>query len=72
MKPLRMLLLLVLLLPSLAAAAAGQAAPSYGVGDAIPGFTLVSHDDRTVDYVRDYYGRFALILTFFPAAFTPV
>ena len=35
-------------------------------------FALPSTQDRLSDYGKDYYGRFHLILTFFPAAFTPV
>ena len=42
------------------------------VGDEAPGFTLPSSQDRLVDYYRDYYGKHHLIITFFPAAFTPV
>lgn len=42
------------------------------VGDRAPLFTLVDHEGKLVDYDRDFYGRHHLILTFFPAAFTPV
>lgn len=42
------------------------------VGDQGPLFTLVDHEGKLVNYVRDFYGRHHLILTFFPAAFTPV
>jgi hypothetical protein len=35
-------------------------------------FTLPSTHDRLSDYGKDYYGRYHLVLTFFPAAFTPV
>ncbi len=42
------------------------------VGDEAPGFQLPSSQDRLVDYYRDYYGKHHLILTFYPAAFTPV
>jgi len=42
------------------------------VGDEAPGFTLPSSQDRLVDYYKDYYGKHHLIMTFFPAAFTPV
>jgi hypothetical protein len=35
-------------------------------------FTLPSTQDRLSHYGKDYYGRYYLILTFFPAAFTPV
>ena len=42
------------------------------VGERAPNFSLVSDAGTLVDYDRDYYGRHHLILTFFPAAFTPV
>lgn len=42
------------------------------VGDEAPSFTLPSSQDRLVDYYKDYYGKHHLIITFFPAAFTPV
>ncbi len=42
------------------------------VGDEAPGFTLPSSQDRLVDYYKDYYRKHHLIITFFPAAFTPV
>ncbi len=35
-------------------------------------FTLPSTEDRTVNYLQDYYGKYHLIMTFFPAAFTPI
>ena len=42
------------------------------VGDEAPSFTLPSSEGKLVDYYKDYYGKHHLILTFFPAAFTPV
>lgn len=42
------------------------------IGDEAPSFTLPSSQDRIVDYYKDYYGRYHLIITFFPAAFTPI
>jgi hypothetical protein len=42
------------------------------VGRAVPFFSLASDQDRLASYRDDYYGRHHLILTFFPAAFTPV
>jgi hypothetical protein len=39
-------------------------------GDA-PWFTLPSSEDRLVDYGKDYFGKYHLVMTFFPAAFTP-
>ncbi len=42
------------------------------VGDEAPSFTLPSSRDKLVDYDKDYYGKHHLVMTFFPAAFTPV
>ncbi len=42
------------------------------IGNSIINFSLPSAQDRLVNYGKDYYGRFNLIITFFPAAFTPV
>ena len=52
--------------------AGAQAFPPLKVGDEAPSFTLPSSQDRLVDYYQDYYGKHHLIITFFPAAFTPV
>jgi hypothetical protein len=35
-------------------------------------FYLSSTEDRLVGYNQDYFGRYHLIMTFFPAAFTPI
>jgi hypothetical protein len=35
-------------------------------------FTLPSTQDRLINYADEYYGKYHLIITFFPAAFTPV
>jgi len=42
------------------------------IGDEAPSFTLPSTQDRLVYYYKDYYGKYHLIITFFPAAFTPI
>lgn len=42
------------------------------VGDEAPSFTLPSSQEKIVDYYKDYYGKYHLIITFFPAAFTPI
>jgi hypothetical protein len=34
-------------------------------------FSLPSSQDKLVTYGQEYYGRYNLIITFFPAAFTP-
>jgi len=50
---------------------AGPSFPVLKVGDEAPWFTLPSSEDRLVDYYKDYYGKHHLVMTFFPAAFTP-
>jgi hypothetical protein len=52
--------------------AVGNVQAELKVGDEAPSFTLPSSQDRLVDYYKDYYGKHHLIITFFPAAFTPV
>ena len=52
--------------------AMGNAWAELKVGDEAPAFALPSSQDRLVDYYKDYYGKHHLIITFFPAAFTPV
>jgi hypothetical protein len=52
--------------------AMGNAWAQVKVGDEAPSFTLPSSQDKLVDYYKDYYGKHHLIMTFFPAAFTPV
>jgi hypothetical protein len=56
-------------------AAAGNGWAQTGplkLGDEAPSFTLPSSQDKLVDYFADYYGKHHLVITFFPAAFTPV
>ena len=67
-------LLAGMLLVSALPVAAGQtrADMTKKVGDRAPLFTLATSQDTLVDYQRDYYGKHHLILSFFPAAFTPV
>ncbi len=50
----------------------GNAQAQLKVGDEAPSFTLPSTEDRLVDYYKDYYGKYHLVMTFFPAAFTPI
>jgi hypothetical protein len=45
---------------------------SLKIGRDAPWFTLPSSEGRLVDYAKDYFGKYHLIMTFFPAAFTPV
>ncbi len=35
-------------------------------------FSLPSTQDRLITYAEEYYGKHHLIITFFPAAFTPI
>jgi hypothetical protein len=42
------------------------------IGQEVTYFTLPSTEDRAIKYVEEYYGKHYLIMTFFPAAFTPV
>jgi len=42
------------------------------VGRETLNFTLPSTLDRTINYADEYYGKHHLIITFFPAAYTPV
>jgi len=52
--------------------ATGNGWAQLKVGDEAPSFVLPSSQDKLVDYYRDYYGKHHLIITFYPAAFTPV
>ena len=45
---------------------------SLKIGRDAPWFTLPSSQGRLVDYAKDYFGKHHLVMTFFPAAFTPV
>lgn len=45
---------------------------SKQVGDRVPIFQVATSQGTLMDYDRDYYGRHHLVLTFVPAAFTPV
>ena len=42
------------------------------VGDRVAIFSAATSQDTLLSYDRDYYGKHHLILTFFPAAYTPV
>lgn len=42
------------------------------VGDRVSIFSAATSQDTLLSYDRDYYGQHHLILTFFPAAYTPV
>lgn len=53
-------------------AAENDVPPLKGIGDSAPIFTLASNQDSLFSYDKDVYGKHHLVLTFFPAAFTPV
>ncbi len=42
------------------------------VGKETLNFTLPSTLDRVINYADEYYGKYHLVITFFPAAFTPI
>lgn len=64
--------LMIFVAGNLYADSASPASSALKVGDEAPWFTLPSSQDRLVDYYKDYYGKHHLVMTFFPAAFTPV
>ncbi len=50
----------------------GFSAKKSLVGEETLYFSLPSTEDRLITYLNEYYGKHHLIITFFPAAFTPV
>ena len=51
----------------------GQAAAKTElIGKTTIGWFLASTEDRLINYGPEYYEKYYLIMTFFPAAFTPV
>jgi len=67
----------ILLLPVLLLAVTFSAMAAAGDGSGLIGsktvnFSLPSQQGRLVSYGDRYYGRHHLVVTFFPAAFTPV
>lgn len=65
-------LFLALLAPSASWAAGENPSMSKRVGDRAPIFAVATSQGTLADYDRDYYGKHHLVLTFVPAAFTPV
>jgi len=64
-----LLLLLLVLLPF----SNGEAEKKVNlVGRETLNFSLPSTQDRLIHYGDEYYGKYHLIITFFPSAFTPV
>lgn len=53
-------------------ATAGTKEASTFIGKETWNFNLASTFDRLINYGDEYYGKSHLIITFFPAAFTPV
>ena len=53
-------------------AAQERADMSKRLGDRAPIFQVATSQGTLVDYDKDYYGRHHLVMTFVPAAFTPV
>ena len=66
----RLFLLIVLLLIPMTTGAAAQQDPL--IGKQTINFTLTSTEDRELNYGSEYYDKVFLIVTFFPAAYTPV
>ena len=64
------LFLLILFLLPLSSLAAKKEKPLVGEETLL--FSLPSTHDRLISYVNEYYGKHHLVITFFPAAFTPV
>lgn len=51
-------------------AGAQESSPAL-IGTPTINFSLASTQNRLITYGQEYYGRHNLIITFFPAAFTP-
>lgn len=70
---LRCLLLTATVLLAAAQGMAGNLRPDMTMqaGDKAPSFSVATSQDTLADYDRDYYGRHHLVMSFFPAAFTP-
>jgi hypothetical protein len=67
-----MWLLFAFLLLSLSFSSADADKKIQLVGRETLNFTLPSTHDRTINYAEEYYGKHHLVITFFPAAYTPV
>jgi hypothetical protein len=52
--------------------AMGEAKESPLIGQEAINFSLPSNQDKLINYGDEFYGKYHLILTFFPAAFTPL
>jgi hypothetical protein len=68
-----LLVFLFLLASIFLSARDGQAAAKMEmIGKTTIGWYLASTEDRLINYGPEYYEKNYLIMTFFPAAFTPV
>jgi hypothetical protein len=65
-----LLLSLFVIVPFASAIAGGDTRTL--IGSKVINFSLPSTQDRLIIYGNEFYGRQNLIITFFPAAFTPV
>ncbi len=65
-------LVLALLAPTASWAAKARPDMAKKVGERVPIFQVATSQGYLADYDQDYYGRHHLVLTFIPAAFTPV
>jgi hypothetical protein len=70
--PLKWLYLSLLVILILPPASLAEKKEKSLVGEETLYFSLPSTHDRLISYLNDYYGKHYLIITFFPAAFTPV
>jgi len=68
----KFLFIALIAIPVLLVLGMGSGWAQVKVGDEAPSFTLPSSQGKLVDYYKDYYGKHHLVMTFFPAAFTPV
>jgi hypothetical protein len=69
---LRWLCLLLLIIFILPPPSLAQKKEKSLVGEETLYFSLPSTDDRLINYLNEYYGKYHLIVTFFPAALTPI
>ncbi len=68
----KFLVMALIVFPAVLALATGFGWAQLKVGDEAPSFSLPSSQGKLVDYYKEYYGKHHLVMTFFPAAFTPV
>ncbi len=72
-RPMLLVFLFLLLSSFLLFPRNGQAAAKTElIGKSTVNWYLASTEDRLINYGPEYYEKYYLIMTFFPAAFTPV